>query len=110
MSGIDSIELLAGIRETRHGSSIRLEDAQVCFNVGDGVQFFAANGAKLTGIVQKPNPKRANVRCGADVRVVPYAGLEHICASTAEDRRRRAMAPPGRRSPYRSAVAVGPAT
>ena len=90
MPNIDWTELLAGIQETRHASSIRPEDAQVCFDIGDGVQFSATNGAKLTGIVEKLNPKRANVRCSADTWVVPYAGLEHTCASTAEDRRLRA--------------------
>ena len=90
MPNIDWTELLAGIQETRHASSIRPEDAQVCFDIGDGVQFSATNEAKLTGIVEKLNPKRANVRCGADTWVVPYAGLEHTCASTAEDRRLRA--------------------
>ena len=85
----DWIELLEGKPEANRAPSIRLDDAQVCFEVGDRVRFFNADGGSVTGIVEKLNPKRAGVRCGADVWAVPYAGLDHLSGSTAKDRRTR---------------------
>ena len=82
------IELLGGTPEASHASSIRLDDAQVCFELGDEVRFNAYGGS-LTGIVEKLNPKRARVRRGADVWVVPYAGLDHLSGAIARDRRIR---------------------
>ena len=67
-----------------------LEDAQVFFEVGDRVSFFIGDGVAMTGTVERLNPKRAGVRCGADSWRVPYAGLDHLCAATAEERRPRA--------------------
>ena len=71
-------------------SSIRLEDAQVCFEVGDRVGFSCAPSRRLTGTIEKLNPKRARVRCGDGAWIVPYAGLDHLCESTAENRVPRA--------------------
>ena len=90
MPNIDWIEILEGDRGADRSPSIRLEDAQVCFKVGDKVRFSSANGSRLTGTVEKLNPKRARVRCGVDVWVVPYTGLDHPCGSTARDRAKRA--------------------
>ena len=82
------IELLGRTPEASHASSIRLDDAQVCFELGDEVRF-NADGGSLTGIVEKLNPKRARVRSGADVWVVPYSGLDHLSGAIARDRRIR---------------------
>ncbi|WP_428101371.1 SprT-like domain-containing protein [Candidatus Rariloculus sp.] len=68
----------------------RTEDAQVLFEVGDRVRFMTADRGTLAGTVEKLNPKRARVRCGNGVGVVPYTGLEHLCSSTAENRKERA--------------------
>ena len=73
---------------TNRARSIRPEDAQVLFDVGDGVRFLTADGT-LTGTVEKLNPKRARVSCGTVVWAVPYHGLEHVCRSTAQDREER---------------------
>jgi len=54
------------------------------------VKFLTDRDRGLSGIVEKLNPKRARVRCGEDVWVVPYAGLVHLCAFTDEKRRSRA--------------------
>ena len=91
MPNFDWIELLVGKREADQAPSIRLDDAQVCFEIGDRVRFFTADGSSLTGTVEKLNPKRARVRCGADVWVVPYAALDHLSGYTARNRRKRAM-------------------
>ena len=85
----DWIELLEGKPEGNRAPSTRLDDAQVCFEIGDRVRFLSADGGCMTGIVEKLNPKRAKVRCGADVWIVPYAGLDHESGSTARDRRIR---------------------
>ena len=90
MPNIDWIEIFEGDRGADRSPSIRLEDAQVCFEVGDKVRFSSAKGSRLTGTVEKLNPKRARVRCGVDVWVVPYTGLDHPCGSTARDRAKRA--------------------
>ena len=74
---------------TNRAHSIRPEDAQVLFDVGDRVSFSTADGGTLTGRVEKLNPKRARVRCGTVVWAVPYNGLEHVCRSTARDREER---------------------
>ena len=68
---------------------IRPEDAQVLFDVGDWVRFQTRGGGKLTGTVEKLNPKRTRVSCGGDAWVVPYPGLEHVCRSTAQEREER---------------------
>ena len=85
----DWIELLGGKPEADRAPSICLDDAQVCFEIGDSVRFLSAAGRPMTGIVEKLNPKRAKVRCGADLWVVSYAGLDHVSGSTSRDRRRR---------------------
>ena len=90
MPNIDWIEIFEGDRGADRTPSIRLEDAQVCFEVGDKVRFSSANGSRLSGTVEKLNPKRARVRCGVDVWVVPYTGLDHPSDSTARDRAKRA--------------------
>ena len=84
------IELLLGRAESGPTRSLNAHDAQVFFEVGDGVRFRSNDGGLRTGTVEKLNPKRARVRCGDQDWVVPYAGLEHLCATTATDRRSRA--------------------
>ena len=90
MIDIGWMELFAEDRETDWASSIRLEDAQVYFEVGDRVGFFRAPARRVTGVIDKLNPKRARVVCGDDAWDVPYAGLDHLCESTAKERGRRA--------------------
>ncbi len=87
---IDWLELLLGSQAPDSTPSLRPEDAQVFFEVGDDVRFCTPDGRTLTGTVEKLNPKRARVRCGASGWTVPYAGLQHLCASTATDRKPRA--------------------
>ena len=87
---IDWLELLLGSRAPDSTPSLRPEDAQVFFEVGDEVRFCTPDGGTLTGTVEKLNPKRARVRCGASGWTVPYAGLQHLCTSTATDRKPRA--------------------
>ena len=83
------IELLEGTPEASRAPSIRLDDAQVYFEIGDRVRFFSPDGGCMTGIVEKLNPKRARVRCDADIWAVSYAALDHLSSSTARNRRRR---------------------
>ncbi len=59
--------------------SIRPEDAQVLFDVGDRVRFLTADGGTLTSTVEKLNPKRARVQCGDVMWSVPYARLSTDC-------------------------------
>lgn len=49
MPEVDWIELLADSRMSDRADSLRLEDAQVGFEVGDGVRFVDATGCSLTG-------------------------------------------------------------
>lgn len=88
---VDWIELLAGSRTSDRPDSLRLEDAQVGFEVGDGVRFVDATGRSLTGMIGKLNPKRARVRCGDEIWVVPYTRLQFLSESIAEERRRRVL-------------------
>ena len=76
---------------TNRTDSIRPEDAQVLFDVGDQVRFSTADGGTLTGTVEKLNPKRAKVSFGTVVWAVPYQGLKHVCRSTAQIREERMM-------------------
>ena len=84
------MELFAAERPSDRTPGIRLEDAQVYFEVGDRVGFLIGRCRRVSGVVEKLNPKRARVRCGDGVWGVPYIGLVHLCASTDENRRRRA--------------------
>lgn len=90
MPDTDWVGLLLSDRESVRTHALHIEDVQVFFEVGDRVRFRKAGGGALTGTVEKLNPKRASVRCGAEVWTVPYAGLDHVCGSTAADRRMRA--------------------
>ena len=96
MLNTDLLELLFGDMDTVLKQVLSLEDAQVFFEIGDRVCFSVSGGGRMSGTVEKLNPKRAGVRCGADNRenrdnwLVPYAGLKHLCGSTAWERRPRA--------------------
>ena len=96
MLNTDLLELLFGDMDAVLRQVLSLEDAQVFFEIGDRVSFAASDGVRMSGTVEKLNPKRAGVWCGTDNRenwdnwLVPYAGLEHRCESTAEERRSRA--------------------
>ena len=90
MPNVDWTDFLMDKRESAAIPTLRSEDAQVFFEVGDEVRFCTPDGSTRTGTVEKLNPKRARVRCGAGGWAVPYAGLQHLCASTATDRRSRA--------------------
>ena len=92
MPNIDWIEIFCEKRGSNRTSPICIEDAQVCFEAGDRVRFSTAGRGRLTGTVEKLNPKRARVRCGADVWTVPYIGLD-LASSTIANERRRRMAP-----------------
>ncbi len=61
-------------------------DKQVLFDVGDKVWFPAGARGWQTGTVEKLNPKRAIVKCGATVWDVPYGRLIHPSSSTTEAR------------------------
>ena len=90
MPNVDWTDFLMDKRESAAIPTLRSEDAQVFFEVGDEVRFCTPDGSTRTGTVEKLNPKRARVRCGAGGWAVPYAGLQHLCASTATERRSRA--------------------
>lgn len=62
---------------------------QVLFEVGDEVVFRAGGRGILVGTVEKLNPKRARVMCGADTWAVPYGGLMLVCQATADKRYER---------------------
>lgn len=84
------IGLLLGDPGSRAMRSLHVDDIRIFFEVGDRVEFRAADGGALTGMVEKLNPKRARVRCETGTWTVPYAGLDHLSAVTANDRRARA--------------------
>ncbi len=90
MPGTDWIEVLLDDATRVVMDSLHPEDAQVFFEVGDRVRLRSYDGGTLDGTVEKLNPKRATVRCGADRWAVPYAGLDHLCVSTATERRSHA--------------------
>ncbi len=71
--------------------TLRLEDVQVFFEIGDQVCFSASDGGRISGTLEKLNPKRASVRCGDGRWAVPYIGLDHLCESTAIERRPRGV-------------------
>ncbi len=85
----DWVDLLMGNMTPDLIQTLRPEDIQVFFEVGDRV-FFHTDSDRVTGTLEKLNPKRALVRCGADKWTVPYVGLDHVCKSTASNRRPRA--------------------
>ena len=62
---------------------------QVLFEVGDEVSFRARGGGVLAGTVEKLNPKRARVNCGATSWAVPYGGLNLVCEATKRQRYNR---------------------
>ena len=64
-------------------------DRQILYDIGDEVWFSVRGKARLRGWVEKLNPARAKVRCGAEIWAVPYGELHHICGSTPEKRERR---------------------
>lgn len=64
-------------------------DRQILFDAGDEVWFSATGKGRQRGLVQKLNPTRAKVRCGADIWNVPYGGLNHVCELKAEERKQR---------------------
>ena len=70
--------------------TLRKEDRQILFDVGDRVRFRTRDHGTLTGTVEKLNPTRARVRCEDDAWTVPYAGLDHVCSAVPEQRRQRA--------------------
>ena len=96
MLNTDLFKRLFGNMDEALKRVLSLEDAQVFFEIGDRVCFSVSDGGRMSGTVEKLNPKRAGVRCGADNRenwdnwLVPYAGLKHLCESTAWERRPRA--------------------
>ena len=90
MPGMAWFELLFGDMGPDLMRTLCLEDAQVFFEIGDRVRFSIGDDIAMTGTVEKLNPKRAGVRCDADSWRVPYAGLDHVCAATAAERRPRA--------------------
>ena len=63
-----------------------IHDRQILFEVGDEIWFLSRNKDKLHGVVEKLNPLRARVRCGADCWGVPYGGLHHVSDSVAAER------------------------
>lgn len=64
-------------------SSLRPEDVQVFFEVGDDVVSFITRGTLHTGTIVRMNPKRAKVKCGDVAWSVPYPKL---IAATRVDR------------------------
>ena len=70
---------------------MHMADRQILFDVGDKVWFSARDKGRLSGLVEKLNPTRTKVRCGADAWVVPYGGLNHVCGATGEEREKRAL-------------------
>ncbi|MCY3564923.1 MAG: SprT-like domain-containing protein [Gammaproteobacteria bacterium] len=64
-------------------------DKQILFDAGDEVWFSVAGKGRLRGSVQKLNPTRAKVHCGAEFWNVPYGGLNHVCKLKAEERKKR---------------------
>ena len=70
--------------------TLRKEDRQILFDVGDRVRFRSRDDETLTGTVEKLNPARARVRCEDGAWIVPYAGLDHVSPAVPEQRRQRA--------------------
>lgn len=64
-------------------------DRRILFDAGDEVWFSAVGGRSLRGRVKKLNPARARVDCGTGTWAVPYGGLHHVCARTAQNRENR---------------------
>ncbi|MXX07831.1 MAG: SprT family zinc-dependent metalloprotease [Gammaproteobacteria bacterium] len=64
-------------------------DKHILFDAGDEVWFSAAGKGRLRGSVQKLNPTRAKVRCGAEFWNVPYGRLNHVCELKAGERKKR---------------------
>jgi len=64
-------------------------DRQILFDAGDKVWFSAAGKGRLLGSVEKLNPTRAKVHCGAEFWNVPYGRLNHVCELKAEERKKR---------------------
>ncbi len=64
-------------------------DKQILFEAGDEVWFPVRGRGRLNGSIEKLNPTRAKVRCGADAWVVPYGKINHVCDATAKGRHKR---------------------
>ncbi len=62
---------------------------QILFDVGDEICFSATGKGRLRGSIQKLNPTRARVRCGAEIWTVPYDRINHVCELKAGERKKR---------------------
>ncbi len=84
------LESLLGGPASAGTGSLGLKDVQIFFESGDKVRFYDREGARMTGTVDRLNPKYAVVMCRSGGWRVPYHGLDHLCSATAAKRRPRA--------------------
>ncbi|MCY4358134.1 MAG: SprT-like domain-containing protein [Gammaproteobacteria bacterium] len=68
---------------------IHKEDWQILFDTDDEVWFLDNGNERLSGLIQKLNPKRALVDCEPEIWNVPYNLLNHVCERTAKERKKR---------------------
>ena len=59
----DLFERLFGNMDEVLKQVLSLEDAQIFFEIGDRVCFSVSDSGRMSGTVEKLNPKRAGVRC-----------------------------------------------